>query len=120
MTTNIQCSGVSVAPRTLVTTRNKINRALESLDPPAERASLHIIDTNGPLLGGRDKACRIVVEISDGQCIVLEDRDYEVEPMLERLAMQLASEVRRKNQQGGLLSQIVKRAFQGIPKIRLQ
>ena len=118
MTTNIQCSGVSVPAKTLMSTRKKINQTLDSLNLPVERASLHIIDTNGPLLGGQDKACRIVVEISNGQCIVLEVRDHDVEPLLNRITSQLASEVRRKNQQVGLLSKIVRRALQGFPNVR--
>ena len=118
MTTNIQCSGVMVPAKTLMTTRRKIDQTLDSLHQPVERASLHIIDTNGSLLGGQDKACRIVVEIRNGQCIVLEDRDHDVEPLLNRITNQFASEVRRKNEQASLLSKIVKRAFEGLSNIR--
>jgi hypothetical protein len=49
---------------------------------------------------------------------VLEDRDHDVEPLLNRITNQLASEVRRKNEQASLLSKIVKRAFEGLSNIR--
>ena len=119
MTTKIQCSGVSVPAITLRTTQIRINETLDSLGHRVERASVHIIDTNGPLLGGRDKACRIVVEISFGDAIVLEDRDYHVEPLLDRIASQLEHEVRKKNDREGLLSRIVRKAMQSVPSIRL-
>ena len=115
MTTNILCSGVEVPAKTMLVTRKKMHQALELLNDRIERASLHIIDTNGPLLAGQDKACRIVVEISKGDAIVIEDRDYEVEPLLERVTRQLAQEVQRRNTQQGLLSRIVRRAMRVFP-----
>lgn len=115
MTTNIQSSGIVVPPKTMLMTRKRIQKALESLHQPVERASLHIIDNNGPLLGGKDKACRVVVEISNGDAIVIEVRDYEVDPLLKRVTSQLADEVKKRNQQRGLLSKIVSRAFWCVP-----
>jgi hypothetical protein len=111
MTTNIHSSGVEVSPKTMLQTRKRMQEALDLLHQPVERASLHIIDTNGPLLAGKDKACRVVVEISNGEAIIIEDRDYEVDPLLNRVTSQLADEVKKRNQQRGLLAKIVGRAF---------
>jgi len=92
-----------------------MHEALEKLNQQVERASLHIIDTNGPLLGGKDKACRVVVEISNGDAIIIEDRDYQVDELLSRITSQLDTEVKKRNQQDGLLSKIVRKAFSYVP-----
>lgn len=92
-----------------------MHEALEKLNQQVERASLHIIDTNGPLLGGKDKACRVVVEISNGDAIIIEDRDYQVDELLSRITSQLDAEVKKRNQQDGLLSKIVRKAFSYVP-----
>jgi hypothetical protein len=115
MTTNIQSSGVEISPKTMLLTRKRMHEALEKLNQQVERASLHIIDTNGPLLGGKDKACRVVVEISNGDAIIIEDRDYQVDELLSRITSQLDAEVKKRNQQDGLLSKIVRKAFSYVP-----
>jgi hypothetical protein len=92
-----------------------MHEALEKLNQQVERASLHIIDTNGPLLGGKDKACRVVVEISNGDAIIIEDREYQVDELLSRITSQLDTEVKKRNQQDGLLSKIVRKAFSYVP-----
>jgi len=92
-----------------------MHEALEKLNQQVERASLHIIDTNGPLFGGKDKACRVVVEISNGDAIIIEDRDYQVDELLSRITSQLDAEVKKRNQQDGLLSKIVRKAFSYVP-----
>lgn len=95
-----------------------MHEALEKLNQQVERASLHIIDTNGPLLGGKDKACRVVVEISNGDAIIIEDRDYQVDELLSRITSQLDTEVKKRNQQDGLLSKIVRKAFSYVPNAK--
>jgi hypothetical protein len=118
MTTNIQSSGVEISPKTMLLTRKRMHEALEKLNQQVERASLHIIDTNGPLLGGKDKACRVVVEISNGDAIIIEDRDYQVDELLSRITSQLDAEVKKRNQQDGLLSKIVRKAFSYVPNAK--
>jgi hypothetical protein len=73
---------------------------------------------NGPLLGGKDKACRVVVEISNGDAIIIEDRDYQVDELLSRITSQLDAEVKKRNQQDGLLSKIVRKAFSYVPNAK--
>ena len=48
-----------------------------------------MIDTNGPFLGGVDKACRIVVQIRDQDSIVVEDCDESVDVVIDRITDRL-------------------------------
>jgi hypothetical protein len=53
------------------------------------RVSVYLIDTNGPFLGGVDKACRIVVQIQHQDSLVLEDIDENVDVVLDRITDRL-------------------------------
>ena len=114
----IQCSGVEIPPKVFHRTRKRLRESREVLGDRVERANVHVIDINGPLLGGIDKACRVVVEVRSGDAIVLEDRDANLEPLLDRITDQLDREVRRRNEQSGRLGRIVDMALRCIPSFR--
>lgn len=48
-------------------------------------------------------------------CPTKNDADDQVDPLLKRVTSQLADEVKKRNQQRGLLSKIVSRAFWCVP-----
>ena len=53
------------------------------------RPSVYLFDTNGPFLGGVDKACNIVVQIHDQDSIVVEDCDESVDGVIDRITDRL-------------------------------
>lgn len=63
----------------------KLELALDRLENSITCISVYLIDTNGPFLGGVDKACRIVVQIDKQESIVLEDCDESVDVVIDRI-----------------------------------
>lgn len=61
--------------------------------------SVYLVDTNGPFLGGVDKACRIVVQIHDQDSIVVEDFDESFEILAIR-KIKLQNDLQNKVQFG--------------------
>ena len=61
--------------------------------------SVYLVDTNGPFLGGEDKACRIVVQIHDQDSIVVEDCDESFEILAIR-KIKLQNDLQNKVQFG--------------------
>lgn len=62
----------------------KLELALDRLEQHITCISIYLIDTNGPLLGGVDKACRIVVQIENQESLIVEDCDASVCIVIER------------------------------------
>jgi len=67
----------------------KLELALDRLEQQITCISVYLIDTNGPLLGGVDKACRIVVQIDKQESLVLEDCDESVHVVIDRITDRL-------------------------------
>ena len=67
----------------------KLDLALDRLESDVVRISVYLIDTNGPFLGGVDKACRIVVQIRKQDSLVVEDIDERVDVVIERITDRL-------------------------------
>ena len=61
--------------------------------------SVYLVDTNGPFLGGVDKACRIVDQIHDQDSIVVEDCDESFEIIAIR-KIKLQNDLQNKVQFG--------------------
>jgi hypothetical protein len=62
----------------------KLDVALDRLEDVIVSVSVYLIDTNGPLLGGVDKACRIIVQIREQAPLDLEAIDENVDVVLDR------------------------------------
>jgi len=67
----------------------KLELALERLEQEVTCISVYLVDTNGPLLGGIDKACRIVVQIDKQESLILEDCDESVQVVIDRITDRL-------------------------------
>jgi hypothetical protein len=80
----IQTSGIDLTDSLKRQTYEKLDMALDRLGADIESISVHLIDINGPFLGGIDKACRIVVSVRDQESIVAEDIDASVSVVVDR------------------------------------
>jgi len=67
----------------------KLDLALDRMEDDIVRVSVYLFDTNGPFLGGVDKACRIVVQIQHQDSLILEDIDENVDVVLDRITDRL-------------------------------
>ena len=67
----------------------KLELALDRLEKQITCISVYLIDTNGPLLGGVDKACRIVFQIDKQESLVVEDYDENVHVVIDRITDRL-------------------------------
>jgi hypothetical protein len=67
----------------------QIDLALDRLEQDIEEVSMYLVDTNGPLLGGVDKSCRIVVQIRMQDALVVEDIDAKVDVVINRITDRL-------------------------------
>ncbi len=62
----------------------KLDLALDRLENDIVSIHIYLRDTNGPLLGGIDKACRIVVRLQKEDLLVVEDIDANVQEVIDR------------------------------------
>lgn len=62
----------------------KLDIALDRLEGDIVSISVWLIDTNGPVLGGIDKSCRIVVLLRMQDSIVVEDIDENLGTVIDR------------------------------------
>jgi hypothetical protein len=85
----IHAHGIDLAESLKRQTYQKLEMALDRLEEQVRTISVYLIDTNGPYLGGVDKACRIVVQIRDQDSIVVEDCDESVDVLIERITDRL-------------------------------
>ncbi len=67
----------------------QIDLALDRLEKDIEKVSMYLVDINGPLHGGIDKACRIIVQIRKQDSLVLEDIDANVDVVINRITDRL-------------------------------
>jgi ribosome-associated translation inhibitor RaiA len=85
----IQTHGIDLTEAIKRQAYQKLELALDRLEEQVTRISVYLIDTNGPFLGGIDKACRIVVQIENQESLVVEDCDASVPVVIERITDRL-------------------------------
>lgn len=85
----IHAHGIDLTDSLKLQTYQKLELALDRLEEQIQTISVYLIDTNGPFLGGVDKACRIVVQIRDQDLIVVEDCDESVDVVIDRITDRL-------------------------------
>jgi hypothetical protein len=85
----IYANGVDLTDKIKRQTHEKLDLALDRLADDVERICVYLVDTNGPLLGGIDKACRVVVQVRSQEAIVIEDIDETVDVVIERITDRL-------------------------------
>lgn len=92
----LQTKDVELNSRRFQATRTKLDQALDQLASQVDRICVFLIDTNGPFLGGVDKACRVEVKIRRQDPIVLEDRDEDIDTLIDRVASRLGAMADRR------------------------
>lgn len=80
----IQTHGIDLTDAIKKQTYQKLELALDRLEGQICDINVTIFDTNGPFLGGVDKACRIEVHILNQDPIIIEDCDESVNEVIER------------------------------------
>jgi hypothetical protein len=85
----IHSHGIELTDSLKRQTYEKLEFALDRLEEKIRTISVYLFDTNGPLVGGVDKACRIIVQIRDQESIVVEDCDERVDVVIERITDRL-------------------------------
>jgi len=103
MHTTFQTHGVLLTDSVKRQACEKLDLALDRFEGEIVRVSILIVDVNGPLLGGIDKAIRIVVQFQDQDAMVVEDLAETVDQVVEHstdrlgvLACQRAERLGRK------------------------
>ena len=85
----IHAHGIDLSESVIRQTYQKLELALDRLEEDVETIHVYLVDTNGPLLGGVDKSCRIVVQVRKQDCIEMEDIDSRVDAVIDRLTDRL-------------------------------
>ncbi|MFY7877798.1 MAG: hypothetical protein ACOVQM_20245 [Pirellula sp.] len=85
----IHAQGIDLTEKIKRKASQKLDLALDRMEDDIVRVSVYLVDTNGPFLGGVDKACRIVVQIQHQDSLVLEDIDENVDVVLDRITDRL-------------------------------
>ena len=85
----IQTHGIDLTDAIKKQTYQKLELALDQLEGKICDINVTIYDTNGPFLGGVDKACRIEVQMKDQDPIIIEDCDESVAEVIERITDRL-------------------------------
>ena len=85
----IHAQGIELTEKIKLKASQKLDLALDRMEDDIVRVSVYLVDTNGPFLGGVDKACRIVVQIQHQDSLVLEDIDENVDVVLDRITDRL-------------------------------
>jgi hypothetical protein len=86
---SVHLDGIDITDEVKRQALGQIDLALDRLEKDIEVVSMYLVDTNGPLLGGVDKACRIVVQIRMQDSLIVEDIDARVDVVINRVTDRL-------------------------------
>jgi hypothetical protein len=92
----IHAHGVQLTESVIRQTYQKLELALDRIEDDIESIAVYLVDTNGPLLGGIDKSCRIVVQVRKQDCFEMEDIDSHVDVVIDRLTDRLGVAASRR------------------------
>ncbi len=81
---SIYTHGIDLTEAIKRQTYKRLDVALDCLESDVESIHVRLVDTNGPFLGGVDKACQIIVALREQDTIVVEDIDETVDAVLDR------------------------------------
>lgn len=100
----INADGIDVTDNMQRQIFEKLALALDRLEKDVLSTSLHLEETNSPLIGGEGKACRIIVQMYNQDPLVIEDIDKSVDIVIERatdrlgvIACQRLADIRKAN-----------------------
>lgn len=85
----IHAHGIDLTEKIKRQAYEKLDVALDRLEDVIVSVSVYLIDTNGPLLGGVDKACRVIVQIREQVPLDLEAIDENVDVVIDRITDRL-------------------------------
>lgn len=71
----------------------RIGDALAEFRDDVDAVSVQLVDTNGPLRGGMDKLCRIVIRFRDSSIVIVEELGNDVGRVIERVARRVHESV---------------------------
>ncbi len=108
MKLNIQITGLPRASALRRAAAHKIEAALARYAHRVQAASVRLDDINGPNRGGLDKLCRVVLRMTDGSTLVIEEVGANFAQVIERVADRLRQSVARQ------LSRIIRIDRHGI------
>ncbi len=89
MQLSIRTQGIHLTEKVKKQTYSKLELALDRLESEIDSIHVVLIDTNGPLVGGIDKACRIEVRFRTDASLQLEDLDENVDTVIDRITDRL-------------------------------
>lgn len=95
MQMSIQITGLPRAASLRRAAAHKIDAALARYAHSVRDASVRLGDINGPNRGGADKLCRVVLRMTDGSVVVIEELGANVAQVIERVADRLRQSVAR-------------------------
>ncbi|GGE72749.1 HPF/RaiA family ribosome-associated protein [Massilia psychrophila] len=98
MRMNIQASGFVLTDSLKVYTEKRLVTALGWAGGHMRELHVSLSDINGPR-GGRDKRCRILVQIAGGRSVVIEDTETDLYHAIDRAAERVDRAVVRRIEQ---------------------
>jgi len=93
-------SRISIDADLRAQTEERLRRALSSLGPRIERASVRFEDLNGPR-GGVDTVCRVKLVFSGGPSVQVEERGIDAAVAMGRAVRRVAHAARRRADRDG-------------------
>ena len=98
MRVNIQASGFILTDSLKAYTEKRLVTALGWAGGHMRELHVSLSDINGPR-GGRDKRCRILVQIAGGRSVVIEDTETDLYHAIDRAAERVDRAVVRRIEQ---------------------
>ena len=98
MRVNIQASGFVLTDSLKAYTEKRLVTALGWAGGHMRELHVSLSDINGPR-GGRDKRCRILVQIAGGRSVVIEDTETDLYHAIDRAAERVDRAVVRRIEQ---------------------
>ena len=96
MQIRIQIKGLPRASELRRVATHKITTALATYAHAIQEACVHLIDINGPDLGGVDKLCRVVLKMKGSSFLVIEELGADIALVVDRVADRLCQSMAAK------------------------
>jgi ribosome-associated translation inhibitor RaiA len=95
MNLDVRRQGIEINEEVREHLKRRLAFALGRFSQRVERVQVFLVEQNGPR-GGIDKLCRILLRVRGLQDIVVEDRDAQLYPLIDRTINRMGQVVRRE------------------------
>jgi hypothetical protein len=95
MNLDVRPQGIEIDEEVREHLKRRLEFVLGRFSRRVERIQVFLVEQNGPR-GGIDKLCRILVRVRGLQHVVVEDRDANLVPLIDRTANRMGQVVRRE------------------------